>query len=95
MVNKKMYLTLCIPCIHKHYSLSYVSDILKKSHIGKICSIKEYPSQQKVDQKKIFIRFDLSKCSPQNNSVVDRLSSGQNINVMFEEPLFWKLVPCK
>jgi glycerol-3-phosphate responsive antiterminator len=90
-----MYLTLCIPCIQNEYSLSYVLEKLKQSHIGKICSIKEFPSQQKSNQKKIFVRLDLSKCSTQNTNIVNRLYTGQNINVMYEEPLFWKLVPCK
>ena len=89
-----MYLTLCIPCIQNEYSLSYVLEKLKQSHIGKICSIKEFHRSKKAI-KKIFVRLDLSKCSTQNTNIVNRLYTGQNINVMYEEPLFWKLVPCK
>ena len=90
-----MLLKLCIPCTDNKYSLHYIQTIISKTKIGIIKSIKEFPSQSKTNSKKVFLQLEVSEQESQNKHYIDRLTQGQNIKVMYEEPQYWKVLMCK
>ena len=90
-----MLLKLCIPCTDNKYSLQYIQNVISKTKIGIIKNIKEYPSQSKTNSKKVFIHMDVFDEELQNKPYIDRLTQGQNIKVMYEEPQYWKVLLCK
>lgn len=84
--------TFCIPCIEQSYSSQYIFNILKQSKIGKIRSIREFPSHHHPSQKKVFVKCEVPN---ENENLKQRITNGQPINIMFQEPSFWKMIPCK
>lgn len=89
-----MYQKLCIPCVSSAISLSYVGNIINQANFGTIISIHESPSFTREHSKKIFITMDINKKDVSNDKILFAIKEGKPLKIVYDEPNFWKAVPC-
>jgi len=97
--NDKQFPHLCIPRVHLSVTKELVFEIINKYSFGsieKIDVIKKKGSSKKNDlSNMVFIYFKEWYNNTTANSVKDRLMSGKDIKIIYDDPWYWKISAIK
>ena len=90
---------LCIPRVNTFVTKEQVFEIINKYSLGsiqKIDVIKKKGDCKKGDfSNMVFIYFKEWYDNAQANSVKDRLMSGKDIKIIYDDPWYWKISAIK
>lgn len=103
-LNRNVYIervfpNLCIPRVHTFVTKEQVFEIINKYSLGsiqKIDVIKKKGSHKNNDiSNMVFIYFNEWYDNALANSVKDRLMSGKDIKIIYDDPWYWKISAIK
>lgn len=90
---------LCIPRVHLSVTKELVFEIINKYSFGtidKIDVIKKKGMNKNNDYSNmVFIYFNSFNDNQLANSVKDRLLSGKDIKIIYDDPWYWKISAIK
>jgi hypothetical protein len=73
---------------------SEIEDILNKLNVGNVLHIQEKPLHNEQNFKRILITIVWNNNNKSIN-IMNRLHSGNNIKIIYDEPWYWKIVLCR
>lgn len=80
--------SICIPCVSKRTTTYEIRKIFNKLKVGKINQI---IIKKKNDNKSVFIYLhEWYTDDPKIKQMRNKLSSGEEINIVYDFPWFWK-----
>jgi hypothetical protein len=85
-------LTICIPRVETNITREYIVKKFAKLRLGDIMHISDTPLKGDSDYKRVFIKIKWRPATSQGEFIYKRLSSGDNIKFVYDEPWFWKIV---
>ena len=98
MNNNQQQLSICIPRVSSTTDKKYIKTVFEKI-IGTNCNIKVIFVDIKNDErfKRVFVNISYNKNLSSNNSssnkinnLCDRLKNGQQLKIVYSDPLFWR-----
>lgn len=98
MNNNQQQLSICIPRVSSTTDKKYIKTVFEKI-IGTNCNIKVIFVDIKNDDrfKRVFVNISYNKNLSSNNSssnkinnLCDRLKNGQQLKIVYSDPLFWR-----
>jgi phosphoribosylaminoimidazole-succinocarboxamide synthase len=102
MIHDYIYNTfphLCIPRVHLSVTKEQVFEVINKYSFGsieKIDIIKKKGQNKNNDYSNmVFIYFNSSYDNQLANSVKERLMSGKDIKIIYDDPWYWKISALK
>ena len=97
--DTKKFPHLCIPRVHLSVTKDHVSEVMNKYSFGcieKIEVIKKKVSNKNNDlSNMVFIYFNKWYDNDLAKSVKDRLMSGKDIKIIYDDPWYWKISAMK
>ena len=97
MNNNQQELSICIPRVSSTTDKKYIKTVFEKI-IGTNCNIKVVCVDIKNDErfKRVFVNIIYNNLSSNNsvnnkiNNLCDRLKNGQQLKIVYSDPLFWR-----
>ena len=98
MNNNQQELSICIPRVSSTTDKKYIKTVFEKI-IGTNCNIKVIFVDIKNDErfKRVFVNISYNKNLSSNNlsnnkinNLCDRLKNGQQLKIVYSDPLFWR-----
>lgn len=98
MNNNQQELSICIPRVSSTTDKKYIKTVFEKI-IGTNCNIKVVCVDIKNDErfKRVFVNISYNKNLSSNNlsnnkinNLCDRLKNGQQLKIVYSDPLFWR-----
>jgi hypothetical protein len=97
MNNNQQELSICIPRVSSTTDKKYIKTVFEKI-IGTNCNIKVVCVDIKNDErfKRVFVNIIYNSLSSNNsvnnkiNNLCDRLKNGQQLKIVYSDPLFWR-----
>jgi len=85
--------SLCIPRVFQNITKERVSFVLKSLNLGEIDHIDMVPRTSESGDKfqRVFIHFKKWGASPEAIRARERVLSGKEIKIIYDEPWFWKV----
>ena len=85
--------SLCIPRVFQNITKERVSFVLKALNLGEIDHIDMIPRTSESGDKfqRVFIHFKKWGASPEAIRARERVLSGKEIKIIYDEPWFWKV----
>jgi len=92
MSTKNILPSLCIPRVEKNITLKRITSTIDKLSIGTIDHIDIIPIKNNHGcHKRVFIHFKKWFTDERSTQIYNRLQSGDNIKVFYDDPWFWKI----
>jgi hypothetical protein len=85
---------ICIPRMEKNVRREFILNILRKMKIGYIERISEIPLKKEPTHKRVIAKIKWNSTDA-SKTIQHRLQNNEPVNVVYELPLFWKIVLCK
>lgn len=92
MNNNHQQLSICIPRVSSTTDKKYIKTVFEKI-IGTNCNIKVIFVDIKNDErfKRVFININYNSSNNNKiNNLCDRLKNGQQLKIVYSDPLFWR-----
>jgi hypothetical protein len=91
--NPPHFPSICIPRVFTHIDRKQIFDIFKELKIGFITRIDIIPKSNGKGEKynRVFIHMKKWFDTPHAIKIRDRLISGKEIKIIYQEPWFWKV----
>jgi hypothetical protein len=96
MNNNQQELSICIPRVSSTTDKKYIKTVFEKI-IGTNCNIKVVCVDIKNDErfKRVFVNISNNKINNNSvnnkiNNLCDRLTNGQQLKIVYSDPLFWR-----
>jgi len=85
--------SLCIPRILENVNYKYIRDIFEKIKLGNINKIDiiERKTERGERYKRVFVHFHNWYTDEVTTSIKERLISGKDIKIVYNNPWFWKV----
>jgi hypothetical protein len=86
-------ISLCIPRVFTNITENQIRSIFEELSLGVIrkIDIVSITSQKGDNFNRVFIHFDKWFDNANANQTIERLQSGKDIKIMYEDPWFWKI----
>jgi len=93
MNNNQQGLSICIPRVSSATDKKYIKTVFEKI-IGLACSIQIVFVDIKNDErfKRVFVNIKYNSSTNNNkiNNLRERLENGQQLKIVYSDPLFWR-----
>jgi len=92
MINTST-ISLCIPRVFTNITEKHIRSIFDELSLGVIrkIDIVSITSQKGDNFNRVFIHFDKWFDNANANQTIERLQSGKDIKIMYDDPWFWKV----
>lgn len=87
-------LDICIPKVDLHVKIEYIKSVFEKLSWGNIEKVTEIVHKNDKHSKRIIISLDW-KNNEEMNVIKEKLRSGENYNIVYNLPWYWKIVASK
>jgi hypothetical protein len=91
MNNNQQQLSICIPRVSSTTDKKYIKTVFEKI-IGTNYNIKVIVVDIKNDErfKRVFVNIIYNSSNNKINNLCDRLKNGQQLKIVYSDPLFWR-----